>query len=180
MVFGQDPAIEALASAIKMTRAGLGKIDRPIGSFLFSGPTGVGKTEVAKQLAYILGIELLRFDMSEYMERHAVSRLIGAPPGYVGFDQGGLLTEAVNKKPHCVLLSDEIEKAHPDIFNILLQVMDHGTLTDNNGRKTDFRNVIIIMTTNAGAEAMQKSTIGFTNARESGDCLLYTSDAADE
>jgi ATP-dependent Clp protease ATP-binding subunit ClpA len=169
VVFGQDPAIEALASAIKMTRAGLGKIDRPIGSFLFSGPTGVGKTEVAKQLAFILGIELLRFDMSEYMERHAVSRLIGAPPGYVGFDQGGLLTEAVNKKPHCVLLLDEIEKAHPDIFNILLQVMDHGTLTDNNGRKTDFRNVIIIMTTNAGAEAMQKSTIGFTNARESGD-----------
>jgi ATP-dependent Clp protease ATP-binding subunit ClpA len=169
VVFGQDPAIEALASAIKMTRAGLGKIDRPIGSFLFSGPTGVGKTEVAKQLAYILGIELLRFDMSEYMERHAVSRLIGAPPGYVGFDQGGLLTEAVNKKPHCVLLLDEIEKAHPDIFNILLQVMDHGTLTDNNGRKTDFRNVIIIMTTNAGAETMQKSTIGFTNARESGD-----------
>ena len=169
VVFGQDPAIEALASAIKMTRAGLGKIDRPIGSFLFSGPTGVGKTEVAKQLAYILGIELLRFDMSEYMERHAVSRLIGAPPGYVGFDQGGLLTEAVNKKPHCVLLLDEVEKAHPDIFNILLQVMDHGTLTDNNGRKTDFRNVIIIMTTNAGAEAMQKSTIGFTNARESGD-----------
>jgi len=169
VVFGQDPAIEALASAIKMTRAGLGKIDRPIGSFLFSGPTGVGKTEVAKQLAFIMGIELLRFDMSEYMERHAVSRLIGAPPGYVGFDQGGLLTEAVNKKPHCVLLLDEIEKAHPDIFNILLQVMDHGTLTDNNGRKTDFRNVIIIMTTNAGAEAMQKSTIGFTNARESGD-----------
>jgi ATP-dependent Clp protease ATP-binding subunit ClpA len=152
-----------------MTRAGLGKIDRPIGSFLFSGPTGVGKTEVAKQLAYILGIELLRFDMSEYMERHAVSRLIGAPPGYVGFDQGGLLTEAVNKKPHCVLLLDEIEKAHPDIFNILLQVMDHGTLTDNNGRKTDFRNVIIIMTTNAGAEAMQKSIMGFTNVRESGD-----------
>jgi ATP-dependent Clp protease ATP-binding subunit ClpA len=172
VVFGQDPAIEALASAIKMTRAGLGKIDRPIGSFLFSGPTGVGKTEVAKQLAYILGIELLRFDMSEYMERHAVSRLIGAPPGYVGFDQGGLLTEAVNKKPHCVLLLDEIEKAHPDIFNILLQVMDHGTLTDNNGRKTDFRNVIMIMTTNAGAEAMQKSTIGFTNARESGDEMV--------
>ena len=152
-----------------MTRAGLGKVDRPIGSFLFSGPTGVGKTEVAKQLAYIMGIELLRFDMSEYMERHAVSRLIGAPPGYVGFDQGGLLTEAVSKKPHCVLLLDEVEKAHPDIFNILLQVMDHGTLTDNNGRKADFRNVIIIMTTNAGAEAMQKSTIGFTNARESGD-----------
>jgi len=171
VVFGQDPAIEALASAIKMTRAGLGKVDRPIGSFLFSGPTGVGKTEVAKQLAYIMGIELLRFDMSEYMERHAVSRLIGAPPGYVGFDQGGLLTEAVSKKPHCVLLLDEVEKAHPDIFNILLQVMDHGTLTDNNGRKADFRNVIIIMTTNAGAEAMQKSTIGFTNARESGDEL---------
>jgi len=169
VVFGQDPAIEALASAIKMTRAGLGKVDRPIGSFLFSGPTGVGKTEVAKQLAYIMGIELLRFDMSEYMERHAVSRLIGAPPGYVGFDQGGLLTEAVSKKPHCVLLLDEVEKAHPDIFNILLQVMDHGTLTDNNGRKADFRNVIIIMTTNAGAEAIQKSTIGFTNARESGD-----------
>lgn len=169
VVFGQDPAIEALANAIKMTRAGLGKVDRPIGSFLFSGPTGVGKTEVAKQLAFIMGIELLRFDMSEYMERHAVSRLIGAPPGYVGFDQGGLLTEAVSKKPHCVLLLDEIEKAHPDIFNILLQVMDHGTLTDNNGRKTDFRNVIIIMTTNAGAEAMQKSTMGFTNAREQGD-----------
>ncbi|HEX8886978.1 MAG TPA: AAA family ATPase, partial [Noviherbaspirillum sp.] len=146
VVFGQDPAIEALASAIKMARAGLGKTDKPIGSFLFSGPTGVGKTEVAKQLAFILGIELIRFDMSEYMERHAVSRLIGAPPGYVGFDQGGLLTEAITKKPHAVLLLDEIEKAHPDIFNILLQVMDHGTLTDNNGRKADFRNVIIIMT----------------------------------
>jgi ATP-dependent Clp protease ATP-binding subunit ClpA len=136
---------------------------------LFSGPTGVGKTEVAKQLAFIMGIDLVRFDMSEYMERHAVSRMIGAPPGYVGFDQGGLLTEAVNKKPHCVLLLDEIEKAHPDIFNILLQVMDHGTLTDNNGRKADFRNVIIIMTTNAGAEAMQKSTIGFTTVRQAGD-----------
>ena len=169
VVFGQDPSIEVLASAIKMARAGLGKVDKPIGSFLFSGPTGVGKTEVAKQLAFILGVELLRFDMSEYMERHAVSRLIGAPPGYVGFDQGGLLTEAVNKKPHCVLLLDEIEKAHPDIFNILLQVMDHGTLTDNNGRKADFRNVIIIMTTNAGAETMNKSTIGFTNPREAGD-----------
>jgi ATP-dependent Clp protease ATP-binding subunit ClpA len=169
VVFGQEPAIEVLASAIKMSRAGLGKDDKPIGSFLFSGPTGVGKTEVAKQLAFIMGIELIRFDMSEYMERHAVSRLIGAPPGYVGFDQGGLLTEAVNKKPHCVLLLDEIEKAHPDIFNILLQVMDHGTLTDNNGRKADFRNVIIIMTTNAGAEAMQKSVIGFTNARQVGD-----------
>jgi len=172
VVFGQDPAIEVLASAIKMARAGLGKVDKPIGSFLFSGPTGVGKTEVAKQLAFIMGVELLRFDMSEYMERHAVSRLIGAPPGYVGFDQGGLLTEAVNKKPHCVLLLDEIEKAHPDIFNILLQVMDHGTLTDNNGRKADFRNVIIIMTTNAGAETMNKATIGFTNPRESGDEMI--------
>jgi ATP-dependent Clp protease ATP-binding subunit ClpA len=169
VVFGQDPAIDALASAIKMARAGLGKTDKPIGSFLFSGPTGVGKTEVAKQLAFILGIELIRFDMSEYMERHAVSRLIGAPPGYVGFDQGGLLTEAITKKPHAVLLLDEIEKAHPDIFNILLQVMDHGTLTDNNGRKADFRNVIIIMTTNAGAESLQKSSIGFTNSKESGD-----------
>ena len=172
VVFGQEPAIEVLASAIKMARAGLGKIDKPIGSFLLSGPTGVGKTEVAKQLAFIMGVELLRFDMSEYMERHAVSRLIGAPPGYVGFDQGGLLTEAVNKKPHCVLLLDEIEKAHPDIFNILLQVMDHGTLTDNNGRKADFRNVIIIMTTNAGAETMNKATIGFTNPRESGDEMV--------
>jgi ATP-dependent Clp protease ATP-binding subunit ClpA len=169
VVFGQDPALDALASAIKMARSGLGKPDKPIGAFLFSGPTGVGKTEAAKQLAYILGIDLIRFDMSEYMERHAVSRLIGAPPGYVGFDQGGLMTEAVNKKPHCVLLLDEIEKAHPDVFNVLLQVMDHGTLTDNNGRKADFRNVIIIMTTNAGAETMNKATIGFTNARESGD-----------
>nr|WP_297350881.1 ATP-dependent Clp protease ATP-binding subunit ClpA [uncultured Caldimonas sp.] len=169
VVFGQDAAIEALAAAIKMARSGLGKPDKPIGSFLFSGPTGVGKTEVAKQLAYILGIELIRFDMSEYMERHAVSRLIGAPPGYVGFDQGGLLTEAVTKKPHAVLLLDEIEKAHPDVFNVLLQVMDHGTLTDNNGRKADFRNVIIIMTTNAGAETMQKAVIGFTNNREQGD-----------
>ncbi len=169
VVFGQDPAIDALASAIKMARAGLGKMDKPIGSFLFSGPTGVGKTEVAKQLAFILGIDLIRFDMSEYMERHAVSRLIGAPPGYVGFDQGGLLTEAITKKPHAVLLLDEIEKAHPDIFNILLQVMDHGTLTDNNGRKADFRNVIIIMTTNAGAESLQKRTIGFTEKKEAGD-----------
>ncbi|WP_342118517.1 ATP-dependent Clp protease ATP-binding subunit ClpA [Pseudoduganella sp. OTU4001] len=169
VVFGQDPAIEALASAIKMSRAGLGKQDKPIGSFLFSGPTGVGKTEVAKQLAFILGIELIRFDMSEYMERHAVSRLIGAPPGYVGYDQGGLLTEAITKKPHAVLLLDEIEKAHPDIFNILLQVMDHGTLTDNNGRKADFRNVIIIMTTNAGAESLQKRSIGFTDTKEAGD-----------
>jgi len=169
VVFGQDPAIEALASAIKMSRAGLGKTDKPIGSFLFSGPTGVGKTEVAKQLAFILGIELIRFDMSEYMERHAVSRLIGAPPGYVGFDQGGLLTEAITKKPHAVLLLDEIEKAHPDVFNIMLQVMDHGTLTDNNGRKADFRNVIIIMTTNAGAESLQKRSIGFTDKKEAGD-----------
>jgi ATP-dependent Clp protease ATP-binding subunit ClpA len=171
VVFGQDPAIDALAAAIKMARSGLGKPEKPIGSFLFSGPTGVGKTEVAKQLAYILGVDLIRFDMSEYMERHAVSRLIGAPPGYVGFDQGGLLTEAVSKKPHSVLLLDEIEKAHPDVFNVLLQVMDHGTLTDNNGRKADFRNVILIMTTNAGAETMNKSTIGFTTSREAGDEL---------
>jgi ATP-dependent Clp protease ATP-binding subunit ClpA len=171
VVFGQDAAIDALAAAIKMSRSGLGRPDKPIGSFLFSGPTGVGKTEVAKQLAYLLGIELIRFDMSEYMERHAVSRLIGAPPGYVGFDQGGLLTEAVHKKPHAVLLLDEIEKAHPDIFNILLQVMDHGTLTDNNGRKSDFRNVIIIMTTNAGADVLGKRTIGFSNSRQTGDEL---------
>jgi ATP-dependent Clp protease ATP-binding subunit ClpA len=169
VVFGQDKALDVLASSVKMARSGLGKGDKPIGAFLFSGPTGVGKTEAAKQLAYIMGIELIRFDMSEYMERHAVSRLIGAPPGYVGFDQGGLLTEAVTKKPHCVLLLDEIEKAHPDIFNVLLQVMDHGTLTDNNGRKADFRNVILIMTTNAGAETMNKATIGFTNPREAGD-----------
>lgn len=169
VVFGQDPAIEALSAAIKMARSGLGKPDKPIGAFLFSGPTGVGKTEVAKQLAYTLGIELIRFDMSEYMERHTVSRLIGAPPGYVGFDQGGLLTEAITKKPHAVLLLDEIEKAHPDVFNVLLQVMDHGTLTDNNGRKADFRNVILIMTTNAGAETLQKSTIGFTTERQAGD-----------
>ena len=169
VVFGQDKALETLASAVKMARSGLGKGDKPIGAFLFSGPTGVGKTEAARQLAYIMGIELIRFDMSEYMERHAVSRLIGAPPGYVGFDQGGLLTEAITKKPHAVLLLDEIEKAHPDIFNVLLQVMDHGTLTDNNGRKADFRNVIIIMTTNAGAETMNKAVMGFTSIRESGD-----------
>ena len=169
VVFGQDKALDVLASAVKMARSGLGKGDKPIGAFLFSGPTGVGKTEAAKQLAYIMGIDLLRFDMSEYMERHAVSRLIGAPPGYVGFDQGGLLTEAITKKPHCVLLLDEIEKAHPDIFNVLLQVMDHGTLTDNNGRKADFRNVIIVMTTNAGAEAMNKAVIGFTTKHEMGD-----------
>ncbi len=169
VVFGQEAAIDALAAAIKMARSGLGKPEKPIGSFLFSGPTGVGKTEVAKQLAFILGIELIRFDMSEYMERHAVSRLIGAPPGYVGFDQGGLLTEAVTKKPHAVLLLDEIEKAHPDVFNVLLQVMDHGTLTDNNGRKADFRNIVIIMTTNAGAETLNKATIGFATKREQGD-----------
>ena len=169
VVFGQDAAIEALGKAIKMSRSGLGNPHKPIGSFLFSGPTGVGKTEVARQLAYTLGIELVRFDMSEYMERHAVSRLIGAPPGYVGFDQGGLLTEQITKKPHCVLLLDEIEKAHPDIYNILLQVMDHGTLTDNNGRQADFRNTIIIMTTNAGAETMQKAILGFSAKREQGD-----------
>ncbi len=169
VVFGQDKAIDALASAIKMARSGLGNPQKPIGSFLFSGPTGVGKTEVARQLAYTMGIELIRFDMSEYMERHAVSRLIGAPPGYVGFDQGGLLTEAIAKHPYAVLLLDEIEKAHPDIFNILLQVMDHGTLTDNNGRKADFRNVIIIMTTNAGAESLTKTSIGFTYDKKAGD-----------
>jgi ATP-dependent Clp protease ATP-binding subunit ClpA len=169
VVFGQDKAIEVLTTAVKMARSGLGGNNKPVGSFLFSGPTGVGKTEVAKQLAYIMGIELIRFDMSEYMERHAVSRLIGAPPGYVGFEQGGLMTEAITKQPYCVLLLDEIEKAHPDIFNILLQVMDHGTLTDNNGRKADFRNVTIIMTTNAGAENLSKSSIGFTNSKEAGD-----------
>ncbi|MBL8398413.1 MAG: ATP-dependent Clp protease ATP-binding subunit ClpA [Candidatus Accumulibacter sp.] len=172
VVFGQDAAIDALARAIKMARSGLGNPTKPIGSFLFSGPTGVGKTEVAKQLAYCLGIELVRFDMSEYMERHAVSRLIGAPPGYVGFDQGGLLTEAIVKKPYSVLLLDEIEKAHPDIYNILLQVMDHGTLTDNNGRKADFRNVVIIMTTNAGQETIQKATMGFTSNRQTGDEMI--------
>ena len=168
-VFGQDEAIVAVASAIKMARAGLGHTDKPIGSFLFTGPTGVGKTELARQLAFTLGIELIRFDMSEYMERHAVSRLTGAPPGYVGFEQGGLLTDAVTKKPHAVLLLDEIEKAHPDIFNILLQVMDHGSLTDNNGRTADFRNVIIIMTTNAGARAMQTHALGFAKATVSQD-----------
>ena len=171
-VFGQDSAIDALARAIKMARSGLGNPGKPIGAFLFSGPTGVGKTEVAKQLAYFLGVELTRFDMSEYMERHAVSRLIGAPPGYVGFDQGGLLTEAVTKKPYTVLLLDEIEKAHPDIYNILLQVMDHGTLTDNNGRKADFRNVVIIMTTNAGAADLQKPVMGFTASKEAGDEMV--------
>lgn len=169
VVFGQNAAIDALTRAIKMSRSGLGNPQKPIGSFLFSGPTGVGKTEVARQLAFAMGMPLLRFDMSEYMERHAVSRLIGAPPGYVGFDQGGLLTDAINKQPHCVLLLDEIEKAHPDIFNILLQVMDHGTLTDNNGRKADFRNVVIIMTTNAGAEALSRTQIGFTKSEIRGD-----------
>jgi ATP-dependent Clp protease ATP-binding subunit ClpA len=169
VVFGQDKAIDALAASIKMARSGLGNPQKPIGCFLFSGPTGVGKTEVARQLAYTMGIELIRFDMSEYMERHAVSRLIGAPPGYVGFDQGGLLTEAITKHPYSVLLLDEIEKAHPDIFNILLQVMDHGTLTDNNGRKADFRNVAIIMTTNAGASELSKTSMGFTLSKQAGD-----------
>jgi ATP-dependent Clp protease ATP-binding subunit ClpA len=169
VVFGQEKAIDALAAAIKMARSGLGNPQKPIGCFLFSGPTGVGKTEVARQLAYTMGVELIRFDMSEYMERHAVSRLIGAPPGYVGFDQGGLLTEAITKHPYSVLLLDEIEKAHPDIFNILLQVMDHGTLTDNNGRKADFRNVAIIMTTNAGASELSKTTMGFTATKQVGD-----------
>ena len=169
VIFGQDRAIEALAAAIKMARSGLGDQRKPVGSFLFAGPTGVGKTEVTRQLAITLGVEFLRFDMSEYMERHTVSRLIGAPPGYVGFDQGGLLTEAVSKHPHCVLLLDEIEKAHPDVFNLLLQVMDHGTLTDNNGRKADFRHVIIVMTTNAGAQEMARPSIGFTQQDNASD-----------
>jgi len=170
-VFGQDAAIESLATAIKLSRAGLKAAEKPVGSFLFAGPTGVGKTEVAKQLSRALGIELIRFDMSEYMERHTVSRLIGAPPGYVGFDQGGLLTEAVTKNPHCVLLLDEIEKAHPDVFNLLLQVMDHGTLTDNNGRKADFRNIILVMTTNAGAETAARASIGFSQQDHSSDAM---------
>ncbi len=169
VIFGQDRAIDALAAAIKMARSGLGDQRKPVGSFLFAGPTGVGKTEVTRQLAIAMGVEFLRFDMSEYMERHTVSRLIGAPPGYVGFDQGGLLTEAISKHPHCVLLLDEIEKAHPDVFNLLLQVMDHGTLTDNNGRKADFRHVIIVMTTNAGAQEMARPSIGFTNADHASD-----------
>ncbi|HEX8755700.1 MAG TPA: AAA family ATPase, partial [Steroidobacteraceae bacterium] len=169
VIFGQDRAIEALAAAIKMARSGLGDQRKPVGSFLFAGPTGVGKTEVTRQLAIAMGVEFLRFDMSEYMERHTVSRLIGAPPGYVGFDQGGLLTEAIAKHPHCVLLLDEIEKAHPDVFNLLLQVMDHGTLTDNNGRKADFRHVIIVMTTNAGAQEMARPAIGFTHADNASD-----------
>ncbi|MFT5082571.1 MAG: ATP-dependent Clp protease ATP-binding subunit ClpA [Lentisphaeria bacterium] len=168
-VFGQDKAVDAIASAIKLSRAGLTNHEKPIGSFLFSGPTGVGKTELCRQLAKAMGMELQRFDMSEYMERHTVSRLIGAPPGYVGFDQGGLLTEAVTKQPHCVVLLDEIEKAHPDVFNLLLQVMDHGSLTDNNGRTADFRNVVLIMTTNAGAETMSRASIGFTKQDHSTD-----------
>ncbi len=168
-IFGQDRAIEALAGAIKMSRSGLREEEKPIGAFLFAGPTGVGKTEVTRQLALLMGVELIRFDMSEYMERHTVSRLIGAPPGYVGFDQGGLLTEAVSKNPHAVVLLDEIEKAHPEVFNLLLQVMDHGTLTDNNGRKADFRNVILVMTTNAGAQEMSRASIGFTKQDHSAD-----------
>ena len=172
VVFGQNAAIDVLTSAIKMARSGLGKKEKPIGSFLFSGPTGVGKTEVARQLAYLLGVDLIRFDMSEYIERHTVSRLIGAPPGYVGFDQGGLLTEEITKKPHSVLLLDEIEKAHPDIFNLLLQVMDHGRLTDNNGRKASFTNIILIMTTNCGAEALNRKSIGFSNTVSAGDEMV--------
>jgi ATP-dependent Clp protease ATP-binding subunit ClpA len=171
VVYGQDTAIETLSSAIKMSRSGLGNEAKPIGSFLFSGPTGVGKTEVTRQLARIMGLELVRFDMSEYMERHTVSRLIGAPPGYVGYDQGGLLTEAITKNPHVVLLLDEVEKAHPDVFNLLLQVMDHGTLTDNNGRKADFRNVVLVMTTNAGAHEMNRASIGFTLQDHSSDAM---------
>ena len=169
VVFGQDTAIEALGSAIKLSRAGLKSPDKPVGSFVFAGPTGVGKTEVTKQLAKLLGVELVRFDMSEYMERHAVSRLIGAPPGYVGFDQGGLLTDAIHKSPHCVLLLDEIEKAHPDVFNLLLQIMDHGSLIDNNGRKSDFRNVILVLTTNIGADSISRASIGFMEQDNSND-----------
>ncbi|MDX1527989.1 MAG: AAA family ATPase, partial [Gammaproteobacteria bacterium] len=171
VVYGQDKAIQTLSAAIKMARSGLREGEKPIGSFLFAGPTGVGKTEVTRQLARIMGIELVRFDMSEYMERHTVSRLIGAPPGYVGFDQGGLLTEEINKHPHAVLLLDEVEKAHPDVFNLLLQVMDHGTLTDNNGRKADFRNIVLVMTTNCGAEQMSRPSIGFTQQDHTGDSL---------
>jgi ATP-dependent Clp protease ATP-binding subunit ClpA len=171
VIFGQDSAIEALSSAIKMARSGLRDEGKPVGSFLFSGPTGVGKTEVTRQLALTMGVELIRFDMSEYMERHTVSRLIGAPPGYVGFDQGGLLTEAITKNPYCVLLFDEIEKAHPEVFNLLLQVMDHGTLTDNNGRKADFRHVTIVMTTNAGAQEMSRASVGFTTQDHSTDAM---------
>tara|TARA_A100001037_G_scaffold139667_1_gene126574 strand:- start:12 stop:1214 length:1203 start_codon:yes stop_codon:yes gene_type:complete len=169
VVFGQDKAIQALSSAIKLSRAGLREPEKPIGNYLFSGPTGVGKTEVARQLSMVLGVELIRFDMSEYMERHSVSRLIGAPPGYVGFDQGGLLTDSIDQHPHCVLLLDEIEKAHPDLFNILLQVMDHGKMTDHNGKTVDFRNVILIMTTNAGASDLAKEAVGFGRTERSGD-----------
>jgi len=169
VIFGQGEAISALSSAIKMARSGLGHPERPTGAFLFTGPTGVGKTEVTRQLAHNLGVELIRFDMSEYMESHTVSRLIGAPPGYVGYDQGGLLTEAINKQPHAVLLLDEIEKAHPDVFNLLLQVMDHGTLTDNNGRKADFRHVVLVMTSNAGAHEMGRSSMGFTQQDHQAD-----------
>ena len=169
VVFGQDEAINMLSNTIKMSRSGLGNTQKPIGNFLFAGPTGVGKTEVTRQLAIQMGVELVRFDMSEYMERHTVSRLIGAPPGYVGFDQGGLLTDAINKQPHCVLLFDEIEKANPDVFNLLLQIFDHGTLTDTNGRKTDFRNVIIVMTTNAGADRLSRASVGFTTQDHSSD-----------
>jgi ATP-dependent Clp protease ATP-binding subunit ClpA len=171
LVFGQDDAISALGSAIKLSRAGLRETQKPIGCFLFAGPTGVGKTEVTRQLAKVLGVELIRFDMSEYMERHTVSRLIGAPPGYVGFDQGGLLTEEVNKHPHAVLLLDEIEKAHPDVFNLLLQVMDHGTLTDNNGRKADFRNIVLVLTTNAGVAEGGRPSIGFTQQDHATDSM---------
>ena len=171
VVFGQDRAIESLAFAIKMSRSGLGNPQQPIGAFLFAGPTGVGKTEVSKQLANVMGIDLVRFDMSEYMERHTVSRLLGAPPGYVGFDQGGLLTDEINKRPHCVLLLDEMEKAHPDVFNLMLQVMDRGTLTDANGRQADFRNVVLIMTTNAGADRISRSSVGFTRQDHSSDAL---------
>src|SRR5947209_5313366 len=169
MVFGQDKAIEALAAATKLSRAGLREPEKPIGCYLFSGPTGVGKTEVAKRLADVLGVNMLRFDMSEYMERHSVSRLIGAPPGYVGFDQGGLLTDGIDQHPYTVLLLDEIEKAHPDLFNILLQVMDHGKLTDHNGKSVDFRNVVLIMTTNAGAHDLARAPMGFGRAKREGD-----------
>jgi ATP-dependent Clp protease ATP-binding subunit ClpA len=171
LVFGQDQSIDALTSAIRLSRSGLANEDKPVGSFLFAGPTGVGKTEVTKQLAKCMGVEFIRFDMSEYVERHAVSRLIGAPPGYVGFEQGGLLTEAVIKNPHAVVLLDEIEKAHPDIYNILLQVMDHGTLTDNNGRKADFRNVVVVMTTNAGVQETTRKSIGFTEQDHTHDAM---------